>query len=102
MGGRRYKNRVDNGLSTGSENRRCREMEWRGLIRSLPAFYNPPVSGRGVNLRAIWGPRSWTLNGSATARALGTPGPNRARQLPVAMREPTAGPRALWTDSGLS
>eukprot|EP01049_Picozoa_sp_SAG25_P022613 SAG25_NODE_9123_length_386_cov_5.118467_2_plen_32_part_01 len=29
-------------------------MEWRGLIFYLPAFYNPPVSGRGVNLRSIW------------------------------------------------
>jgi hypothetical protein len=29
-------------------------MEWRGLIFYLPAFDNPPVSGRGVNLRSIW------------------------------------------------
>ena len=54
MGGRRYKKRVDKGLSTGSENRRCVGVEWRGLIFYSRAFYNPPVSGRGVNLRSIW------------------------------------------------
>ena len=54
MGGRRYKKRADKGLSTGSENRRCVGVEWRGLIFYSRAFYNPPVSGRGVNLRSIW------------------------------------------------
>jgi hypothetical protein len=48
MGGRRYKKRADKELSTRSEN-------GMASFNSLSArFLNPPVSGRGVNLRSIW------------------------------------------------
>ena len=50
--------------------------------RPEPTMPSPPGAGLSLKWGTGGGPRSWTLNGSATARALGTPGPNRARQLP--------------------